>query len=79
MSTVGAIESGIYYGVTGGINALITLLTSRMTSTSPQAARCAVFLTGGDALLLLPCVDKRAFLWPEMTLEGIRLTAEAQP
>ena len=43
----------------------------------PQPAH--IYLTGGDAWLLSHAVDKRAEVWPEMTLEGLRLSAEAQP
>jgi len=72
-STTAAIASGIYYAVAGGIN----LLIQRYKSTSRFDS--LVFLTGGDAALLQPGIAWEASLWPEMTLEGIRLTAEAQP
>jgi type III pantothenate kinase len=70
LSTVAAIESGIYYAVAGAINSHIQLLGCT-TGGSPT-----IFLTGGDAALIQPSVDKRAILWPEMTLEGIRIAAE---
>ena len=47
--------------------------------TQQSASLPHIFLTGGEAELLRPAVNERAELWPEMTLEGIRLTAEAQP
>jgi type III pantothenate kinase len=72
-STIAAMESGVYYGVAGAINTLVTLLAAR------SAAEPAVYLTGGDAVLLQEAVDQRAVLWPEMTLEGVRIAAEAQP
>lgn len=72
-STEQAIEAGVYYAVAGGINTLLELLGER------AGAKPFVFLTGGDAELLMPAVDARAEIWPEMTLEGVRLTAEAQP
>jgi type III pantothenate kinase len=68
-NTAAAIEAGIHYAVAGGINQLIRQLD----------AQALVFLTGGDAPLLLPSLDPRAILWPEMTLEGLRLSAEALP
>jgi type III pantothenate kinase len=68
-----AIQAGIYYAVTGGINRLIGKLTQR------SAGHVQIFLTGGDAVLLKPEIDSRAEYWPLMTLEGLRLTAEAQP
>jgi hypothetical protein len=60
--------------VGGAISFLQSLLIS-----SNGAAGAAVFLTGGDARLLQPVLDNRAILWPEMTLEGVRLSAESQP
>jgi type III pantothenate kinase len=73
MSTQQAIEAGVYYAVAGGINTLTGLL-SQGASTKPY-----VFMTGGDAELLRSAVDGLVDFWPEMTLEGLRLTAEAQP
>jgi type III pantothenate kinase len=72
-TTVAAIESGIYYAVASAINMQIRLLNS---DSGPSSA---VFLTGGDALTLQEAVEPTALLWPEMTLEGIRLSAEALP
>jgi type III pantothenate kinase len=66
-NTTAAIEAGIHHAVAGGINQLIRQLD----------AQAVVFLTGGDAPLLLPSLDPCAILWPEMTLEGLRLSAEA--
>lgn len=73
LSTVQAIRAGTYYAVIGGVNALI----ERLAGVSGAATH--VYLTGGDASLLAPQVDARAEVWPEMTLEGLRLTAEALP
>ncbi len=73
LNTMQAIEAGIYYAVAGGINATIAKLAEQC-KTPPH-----VFLTGGDATLLAPAIDKAAEVWPEMTLEGLRLTAEAHP
>ncbi len=73
LSTTQAMVAGIYYATAGGINTLIDLLRSR------SKAEAHVFLTGGDSVLLSYAVDGRAELWPEMTLEGLRHTAEAQP
>lgn len=72
-STRAAMEAGVYYAVVGGIHHLISLLAAQ----SPQ--KPAVFLTGGDAALLLPGLEDKAIWWPHMTLEGMRLSAEAQP
>jgi len=72
-ATTEAMQAGVYYAVAGGINALITRL-SREADALPH-----IYLTGGDAELLRPAVDPRVEVWPEMTLEGLRLTAEALP
>jgi type III pantothenate kinase len=69
-STTAAMKAGIYYTVAGGINEVLR----RMAAADPL-----VYLTGGDAALLRPAVDPRAVLWPAMTLEGVRLSAEALP
>jgi type III pantothenate kinase len=71
-STITAMAAGIFWAVAGGIRALIGRYAAG-SNTSPQ-----VFLTGGDGPVLqsvLPEVE----LWPSMTLEGIRLSAEALP
>lgn len=67
-----AIEAGIFWAVAGGIEALIRAYRIHCGST------VEVFLTGGDGPLL-HSVLREAQLWPEMTLEGIRLSAEALP
>jgi hypothetical protein len=36
-------------------------------------------LTGGDAALLAAGLESSVHVWPEMTLEGIRLAAENLP
>jgi type III pantothenate kinase len=73
LSTPQAIQAGVYYATAGGINTLFGLLCAR----SGQPTH--IYLTGGDAGLLSPAVDGRAEVWPAMTLEGLRLSAEAQP
>jgi type III pantothenate kinase len=72
-STTPAIEAGIYYAVAGGIAALVRAY--RVWSDADPV----VFLTGGDAPALLPALGPGVVYWPEMTLEGIRRSAEALP
>jgi type III pantothenate kinase len=74
-STVGAIEAGVYWAVAGGVKALVRQLAGRAS----DARHPEVFLTGGDASLLAPVMDVSVRFWPHMTLEGIRLSAEALP
>jgi type III pantothenate kinase len=73
--TESAIRAGVYWAVAGGVKALIRQLSAQ--SSIPR--RSEVFITGGNAGLLLPVMDADVRYWPEMTLEGIRLAAEAQP
>ena len=74
-NTKAAIEAGIFWAVAGGIRALIRQFVGlRSTGRHPE-----VFLTGGDAHLLATVLETTISLWPEMTLEGIRLAAEALP
>ena len=68
-STTSAIEAGMYWAVVGGIRALVAEMT-RGNPGSPM-----IFLTGGDADILAPALETNGTLWPQMTLEGIRIAA----
>lgn len=70
--TATAMELGIYWSVAGGIAALLREYRSLCRS------EIEVFLTGGDGPRLHPAIPE-SHLWPEMTLEGIRLAAETLP
>jgi type III pantothenate kinase len=84
-STEGAMRAGIFWAVAGGIKALARQLAgqgrypkdSYLAGSPPRSA--VVFLTGGDAEILAPVMDVDVQVWPAMTLEGIRLAAEALP
>jgi type III pantothenate kinase len=78
-NTTAAIEAGIYHAVAGGINELILWQINLHYPRANPIVKPAAFLTGGDALLVQHSIGNRALLWPEMTLEGLRLSAEAQP
>lgn len=69
VSTRAAVEAGVFWTAAGGVNTLI----ARMAQRSPKPP--VVFLAGGDAMVLLPALDTEVKLWPEITLEGIRLAA----
>ena len=71
-NTPAAMELGIFWAVAGGVE--ILSLEYRSLCRSP----IEIFLTGGDGPRLYP-VFPEAQLWPEMTLEGIRLSAEGLP
>lgn len=72
-STTAAIEAGVFWAAAGGIHALIEQLIT------PTKGTAKVFLTGGDGPLLAKALDPHFQLWPNMTLEGIRIAAEAMP
>jgi type III pantothenate kinase len=74
-STPAAIEAGVYWAVAGGVKALLRQLTGRAGGSRHRE----VFLTGGDGHLLAPVMDSDVEVWPAMTLEGIRVAAEALP
>jgi type III pantothenate kinase len=73
LSTTQAIEAGVYYAVVGGINTLVRQLSGEWRQL-PH-----IFLTGGGAALIHNAIEGRTEHWPEMTLEGIRLTALSLP
>jgi type III pantothenate kinase len=70
-ATPSAMEVGVYWSVAGGIIAILDAYR-RHFDASPF-----VFLTGGDSKALLETLRQPVTHWPDMTLEGIRLAAEA--
>jgi type III pantothenate kinase len=68
-STPEAIRAGILGAVVGGVEKLVQELQSCSARPAP------VFLSGGDGALIRPLLGFQVQLWPEMTLEGIRLSA----
>jgi type III pantothenate kinase len=69
--TKSAMEAGIFWTMVGGVQLIIDRL-ARLEQTEPS-----VFVTGGDGHRLSPFINRAHKLWPEMTLEGVRLSAEA--
>jgi type III pantothenate kinase len=67
--TVGAMQSGIYWGAVGGIRHLIDLM-SAATSDEPR-----VYLTGGAAPSVAGLIAPDAVYLPHLTLAGIALAA----
>ncbi len=67
-NTEPALQTGVYWAVVGAIRALI----DGYRREQPEAL-WRLLLTGGDAELLAP-VFTEGLVWPEMTLEGIRLS-----
>lgn len=82
-STVAAMHAGIFWSVAGGIKTLV----EEMAAQSQADSGMDIFLTGGDTTLLTPALERMLGgrpLWrfltrPNLTLEGIRLSAEALP
>jgi type III pantothenate kinase len=81
-NTERAIKAGVFWAVAGGIKATLRQLAahcrySMNRDCKPDVADDpVVFLTGGDARLLEGVMDPHVIVWPEMTLEGIRIAAE---
>jgi type III pantothenate kinase len=80
LSTPTAVQAGVFYAVIGGIQ----VLTRKFASQGNPVPH--VFLTGGDARLIerawtesSAAPEAAPLVWPWMTLEGIRLAAEALP
>jgi type III pantothenate kinase len=71
-TTTTAIEAGIFWAVAGGVEAILREYRRH------GGCSVEVFLTGGDGAAL-QAILPFAHLWPAMTLEGIRLSAEALP
>ena len=71
IDTPSAMEAGIFWTIVGGVQLMIDRL-ARLEQTEPS-----VFVTGGDGPRLSPFIRRVHKLWPEMTLEGVRLAAEA--
>lgn len=71
-STPQAMHAGIFAAVAGGIERLI--------AEHEQTLGCLVevFFTGGDGEVLAGSFRRPVVLWPEMTLEGVRLSALAR-
>jgi type III pantothenate kinase len=71
-STPEAVEAGVFWTVVGGIRTIVERLA--------EDSQPMVFLSGGDAGVLAPCLDRFVQqLWAEMTLDGIRLAVADKP
>lgn len=69
LNTPQAMQVGLFWTLIGSMEQFVRL----HRATAPQGLD--VFLTGGDAALLAMRLPAEFQLWPEMTLEGIRLAA----
>jgi type III pantothenate kinase len=72
-STRTAMAAGIVWAAAGGVRALVERYQLQ------AAVPPNLFLTGGDGPLLQAALGAAVELWPDLTLEGIRLTAETLP
>ncbi len=73
-STTAALEVGVFWSVA----AAIRTLASEFGRGRPDLPPPELYLAGGDGPLLHAAVGA-AVLWPEITLEGARLSAAALP
>lgn len=71
-NTAEAIKTGVLHAIVGGIENLARQMSEHV------APRCEVLCTGGDAPLIASALALEPRVWPEMTLEGIRLNATTQ-
>lgn len=75
VDTVGAIQSGIYWGAVGAVGELVRQISA--------GEPFDLFLTGGSAELvadaILPLGGANAKLLPQLTLSGIAICASATP
>jgi type III pantothenate kinase len=72
-STTAALQAGILLAVSGGIREAVRRY-GEQARIPPR-----VFLTGGDAELLVGALGLAGAHWPNQTLEGILFSAEALP
>jgi type III pantothenate kinase len=81
-STIPAMQAGVFWAVVGGIDRAADRLRRRAAN-DPR-----LFVTGGDAGFIVEALSRMEHaalsaltitLWPEQTLEGIRISAEALP
>jgi type III pantothenate kinase len=72
-STRDAMAAGVAWAAAGGVRMVVERYL--LQSFVPPH----IFLTGGDGPLLQAALGTSVELWPDLTLEGIRLTAESLP
>jgi type III pantothenate kinase len=82
-STVPAMQAGVFWAVLGGID----MIARRLRKAGTRVP--LVFLTGGDARWIVDALDENdplpwmddfaKTMWPEQTLTGVLLSAEALP
>jgi len=69
-TTIGAIESGLFYGYLGMVEAIVARMTSEM------GGRAIGIATGGLASLIVPETRVFAAIEPDITLHGLRIVWE---
>jgi type III pantothenate kinase len=74
-STHAAMQAGMFWAAAGGVQALRKQFEDALSPAHPRE----IFLTGGDGWVLAQVLPGSHPPWPEMTLEGVRLAAEALP
>lgn len=67
-STVPAIQAGILAAVVGGVERVIAQYQTRFL------ANVELYITGGDGPIIASKLSRPTTVWPEMTLEGVRLS-----
>jgi type III pantothenate kinase len=69
-TTVGAIESGLYYGYVGLVDGVVRRMREDL------GGRAACIATGGLAGVIAPEVEAIEHVDPDLTLQGLRMVWE---
>ncbi len=64
-STADCVGSGVYYGLAGGIDRLVSEIEKTLVQ------RLRLYVTGGDAIRLQPLLTAQTILEPELVLKGL--------
>jgi type III pantothenate kinase len=73
-TTVGAMESGLFWGYVGMVEGLVRRMSAELAGPSGQNVRCVA--TGGLAEVIAPETDLIHHVDPDLTLNGLRIVWE---
>jgi type III pantothenate kinase len=73
-TTVGAMESGLFWGYVGMVEGLVRRMSAELAGASGQSVRCVA--TGGLAEVIAPETPLIHHVDPDLTLNGLRIVWE---
>jgi type III pantothenate kinase len=73
-TTVGAMESGLFWGYVGMVEGLVRRMSAELAGTEGQSVRCVA--TGGLAEVIAPETSLIHHVDPDLTLNGLRIVWE---